>query len=229
MQSQWQTVSTSYGGADLVTSRNKVLRNTYMLLALSMIPTALGAWVGMSMKFMVGGWLGVIAFLAVSFGAFFAIEKTKHSAMGVVLLLAYTGFMGLWLSQYLQIAMRFSNGGQLIAMAAGGTAAIFFSLATLATVSKKDFSFMGKFLFIGLILLFVAGLANVFFQIPALSLTLSAIATLVFSAFILVDVSRIVNGGETNYVTATLSLYLNIYNLFVSLLNLLMAFGGERD
>ncbi|PHV09909.1 Bax inhibitor-1/YccA family protein [Chitinimonas sp. BJB300] len=229
MQSQWQTVSTSYGGADLATSRNKVLRNTYMLLALSMIPTALGAWLGMSMKFMVGGWMGAIVFLAVSFGAFFAIEKTKQSAMGVVLLLAYTGFMGLWLSQYLQMAMRFSNGGQLIAMAAGGTATIFFALATLATVSKKDFSFMGKFLFIGMILLLVAGLANIFFQIPALSLTISAVATLIFSAFILVDVSRIVNGGETNYVTATLSLYLNVYNLFVSLLNLLTAFGGERD
>jgi len=147
----------------------------------------------------------------------------------VVLLLAYTGFMGLWLSQYLQVAMQFSNGAQLIGMAAGGTATIFFALATLATVSKKDFSFMGKFLFIGLILLIVASLANIFFQIPALSLTISAVAVLIFSAFILVDVSRIVNGGETNYVTATLALYLDIYNLFTSLLNLLMAFGGERD
>jgi modulator of FtsH protease len=229
MQSQWQTVSTGYGGADLATSRNKVLRNTYMLLALSMIPTAIGAWLGMSMKFMVGGWMGLIVFLAVSFGAFYAIEKTKHSATGVVLLLAYTGFMGLWLSQYLQVAVQFSNGAQLIGMAAGGTATIFFALATLATVSKKDFSFMGKFLFIGLILLIVASLANIFFQIPALSLTISAVAVLIFSAFILVDVSRIVNGGETNYVTATLALYLDIYNLFTSLLNLLMAFGGERD
>ena len=178
---------------------------------------------------MLRGWMGLILFLGVSFGAFFAIEKTKHSAMGVVLLLAYTGFMGLWMSQYLQFAMQFSNGAQLIAMAAGGTGVIFFSLATLATVTKRDFSFMGKFLFVGLILAIVASLANIYFQLPALSLAISAAVILIFSAYILFDVSRIVNGGETNYITATLSLYLNVYNIFVNLLSLLTALGGERD
>jgi modulator of FtsH protease len=114
-------------------------------------------------------------------------------------------------------------------MAAGGTGIIFFSLATLATVTKRDFSFMGKFLFIGVILLIVASLANLFFQVPALALTISAIAVMIFSAYILFDVSQIVQGGQTNYVMATMNLYLDIYNIFVNLLNLLMAFSGERD
>ncbi|GAB3248268.1 Bax inhibitor-1/YccA family protein [Chitinimonas naiadis] len=228
MQFPGQT-TTYEQGYDLAASRNKVLRNTYMLLALSMIPTALGAMAGVSMHFMLRGWMGLILFLGVSFGAFYGIEKTKNSPMGVVLLLAYTGFMGLWLSQYLQVALRFSNGGQMIAMAAGGTAAIFFTLATIATVTKKDFSFMGKFLFVGLVLMIIAALANVFLAIPALSLTISVVATLIFSAYILYDVSQIVNGGQTNYITATLQLYLDIYNVFISLLNLLMAFSGDRD
>ncbi|WP_269530736.1 Bax inhibitor-1/YccA family protein [Chitinimonas sp. BJYL2] len=214
---------------DVSSARNKVLRNTYMLLALSMLPTAIGATVGVSMGFMMRGWMGLILFLAVSFGAFFAIEKTKRSPMGVVLLLAYTGFMGLWLSQYLQVALSFSNGAQLITTAAVGTGAIFFTLATIATVTKRDFSFMGKFLMVGAVVLLLAAVANVFMEIPALSLTISAVAVLLFSAFILYDISKIVNGGETNYVTATLQLYLDIYNVFISLLNLLMAFGGERD
>ncbi|MEH6459725.1 Bax inhibitor-1/YccA family protein [Chitinimonas sp. JJ19] len=229
MQSQWQTTAGGLGQGVDSAAQNKVLRNTYSLLALTMIPTALGAWLGMEMQFMLRGWMGLILFLGVSFGAFFAIEKTKHSAMGVVLLLAYTGFMGLWMSQYLQFAMQFSNGAQLIAMAAGGTGVIFFSLATLATVTKRDFSFMGKFLFVGLILAIVASLANIYFQLPALSLAISAAVILIFSAYILFDVSRIVNGGETNYITATLSLYLNVYNIFVNLLSLLTALGGERD
>lgn len=228
MQSQWQATTLDQG-QDLASTRNKVLRNTYLLLALSMIPTALGALAGMSMHFMLRGWAGPLLFLGVSFGAFFAIEKTKNSPAGVAILLAYTGFMGLWLSQMLQMVMRFSNGGQLIAMAAAGTATIFVTLATIATVTKKDFSFMGKFLFVGLVLLVLASLANIFFAIPALSLTISVIATLIFSAYILYDVSEIVNGGETNYISATLRLYLDVYNIFVSLLNLLSVFGGERD
>ena len=149
--------------------------------------------------------------------------------MGVVLLLAFTFFMGLMLSRILQVALGFSNGSSLIATAAGGTGAIFFTLAGIATVTKKDFSFMGKFLFIGLVVILLAAVANIFFQIPALSLTISAVAVLLFSGFILFDISRIVNGGETNYVSATLSVYLNIYNLFVHLLHLLMALTGDRE
>jgi modulator of FtsH protease len=146
-----------------------------------------------------------------------------------VALLGFTFVAGVFLGPILQVALHFKNGAQLVGMAAGGTGIIFLSLATLATVTKKDYNFMGKFLFIGLIMLIVASFANLFFQVPALALTISAIAVMIFSAFILFDVSRIVHGGETNYVMATLSLYLDIYNLFINLLQLLMAFSGERD
>ena len=211
--------------------RNRVLRNTYWLLALSMVPTVLGAWLGVQTgiaRAMSPG-IGLIVFLGGAFGFMFAIEKTKNSAAGVPVLLGFTFFMGLMLSRILQVALGFANGASLIAMAAGGTGVIFFSLAGVATVTKRDFSFLGKFLFVGMIVVLLAALANIFFQIPALSLTISAIAVMIFSAYILFDISRIVNGGEDNYISATLAVYLDIYNVFVSLLNLLMAFSGERD
>jgi FtsH-binding integral membrane protein len=147
----------------------------------------------------------------------------------VVALLGFTFVAGWFLGPILQHALHFKNGAQLVGMAAGGTGLIFFSLATIATVTKKDFSFMSKFLFIGMVLLIVASLANMFFQIPVLALTISAIAVLIFSAYILFDISQIIHGGETNYVMATMTLYLDIYNIFINLLNLLMAFSGERD
>ncbi|MBK7356745.1 Bax inhibitor-1/YccA family protein [Propionivibrio sp.] len=212
--------------------QNKVLRNTYALLALSMFPTVIGALVGVQMGFTLfagSPLLSFAIFMGIAFAFMWGIERTKNSGMGVALLLGFTFFMGLMLSRILQVALGFSNGTTLIAMAAGGTGAIFFSLATVATVTKKDFSFLGKFLFIGVIVVLLAALANIFFQIPALSLTISAVAVLIFSAYILYDISRIVNGGEVNYISATLAVYLDIYNVFVSLLNLLMAFGGERD
>jgi modulator of FtsH protease len=218
--------------AELSLEQQKVLRNTYFMLALTMVPTIIGAGVGVSMKlaFLTGSpIIASLLFLAGAFGFLFAIEKTKNSGLGVVLLLAFTFFMGLWLSQILQVALGFRNGGQMIGLAAGGTAAVFFALAGVATVTRKDFSFMGKFLMVGLILVIVAMLANLFFQVPAVALTLSTIAVLLFSGFILYDVSRIIHGGETNYVSATLALYLDIYNLFVSLLHLIMAFSGERE
>lgn len=173
--------------------------------------------------------MSFLLFLGIAFGFMWGIERTKNSGMGVVLLLGFTFFMGLMLSRILQVALGFSNGGPLIAMAAGGTGAIFFSLAAVATITKKDFSFMGRFLFIGMIVILLAIVANIFLEIPALSLTISAVAVLVFSAYILYDISRIVNGGETNYISATLSVYLSIYNVFVSLLNLLLMLSGERD
>ncbi len=213
-------------------AQNKVLRNTYMMLALTMIPTVLGAFVGMSINFSFMAQSPIMSTLlmfAAMMGMMFAVTALRNSIWGVVALLGFTFVAGVFLGPILQVALHLKNGAQLIGMAAGGTGIIFFSLATLATVTKKDFSFMGKFLFIGLILLVVASLANMFFQIPALSLTISAIAVLIFSAYILFDVSRIVNGGETNYVMATLGLFLNIYNLFINLLSLLMAFSGERD
>jgi modulator of FtsH protease len=159
----------------------------------------------------------------------YGIERTKDSVWGVALLLGFTFFMGLMLSRILAVALGFANGGNIIAMAAGGTGAIFFSLASVASVSKRDFSGLGKFLFAGAILVLVAALANAFFQIPALMLAISALAVVIFSAYILYDINNIVRGGETNYISATLAVYLDIYNVFVSLLNLLMAFTGERD
>jgi modulator of FtsH protease len=162
-------------------------------------------------------------------GMLFVVTLLKDSAWGVAALFGFTFVSGVFLTPILTVAAGFSNGGQLVALAGGMTAAIFFALATVATVTERDFSFMGKFLFIGVILLIVASLANLFFQVPAVSLAISAIAVLIFSAFILHDVSRIVNGGETNYVMATLGLFLNLYNIFTSLLHLLLAFTGQRD
>lgn len=217
---------------ELALAANKVLRNTYMLLGLSMIPTVIGAVIGINLNFSFMAQspiLGFILMLAVMFGLFWGISKNRDNGLGVVLMLGLTFFMGLMLGPILQAALHLKNGAQLVGLAAGGTGAIFFGLATIATVTKKDFSFMGKFLFIGLILLIVAMIANMFLQIPVMQLTISAIAVLIFSGFILFDVSRVVTGGETNYVMATLAIYLDIYNLFVHLLSLLMALTGERD
>lgn len=230
MQPNYQVVGQA--APELALQQNRVLRNTYLLLALSMVPTAIGALVGVQLNFafLAGSpFISFLLFLAVAWGFMWGIGKTKDSGMGVALLLGFTFFMGVMLGPILQVSLGFRNGGSLIALAAGGTGAIFFALATIATVTKKDFSFMGKFLFIGVILLLLAMVANIFMQIPALSLTISAIAVLIFSAYILYDVSRIVTGGEGNYIVATLSIYLDIYNLFVHLLNLLLAFTGQRD
>jgi modulator of FtsH protease len=216
----------------VATAQNKVLRNTYMMLALTMIPTVIGAVIGMSTNFAFMAQHPIVFSLmmfGVMMGLMFGVTATRNSVWGVALLLAFTFVAGFFLGPILQVALHLKNGAQLVGMAAGGTGIIFFSLATLATVTKKDFSFMGKFLFIGVILLIVASLANLFFQVPALALTISAIAVLIFSAYILFDISQIVQGGQTNYVMATMSLYLDIYNIFINLLNLLMAFSGERD
>lgn len=229
MQQPFQIAAQATAG---VLPQNKVLRNTYALLALSMIPTVVGALVGVQAGFVLfagSPLLSFAIFMGIAFGFMWGIERTKNSGAGVALLLGFTFFMGLMLSPILQVALGFSNGATLIATAAGGTGAIFFTLAGIATVTKKDFSFLGKFLFVGLIVVLLASLANIFFQIPALSLTVSAVAVLIFSAYILYDIGRIVNGGEANYISATLAVYLDIYNVFVNLLNLLMAFSGDRD
>jgi modulator of FtsH protease len=212
--------------------QNKVLRNTYMMLALTMIPTVIGAFIGLSTNFSFMAEhpiMGALLMFGAMMGLLFVVSALRNSIWGVVALLGFTFVAGVFLGPILQVALHLKNGAQLVGMAAGGTGIIFFSLATIATVTKKDFSFMGKFLFIGLILLVVASLANLFFQVPALALTISAIAVLIFSAYILYDISQIIQGGETNYVMATLNLYMDIYNIFINLLNLLMAFSGERD
>lgn len=213
-------------------ARNRVLRNTYMLLGLSMIPTVLGALVGVQtgFSFFAGSPLiGFVAFMAIAFGFFYGIERYKNSGIGVALLLGFTLFMGLMLSGILRYTLHFSNGPQLIALAAGGTGAIFVTMASIATVSKRDFSSLGKFLFAGLILVILASLANIFLALPALTIAISVVCVAIFSAYILYDVQQVVNGGETNYVTATLAIYLDVYNVFVHLLQLLGIFGGDRD
>ena len=216
--------------AQLVT--NKVLRNTYALLGLTLIPTVIGAFIGMSMNFTFAQqhpFIFAIGAMAVIYGLFAAISANRNSSVGIVLLLGLTFLLGLMLGPILQHALNLRNGAQVVGLAAGGTGIIFLTLAGIATTTKKDFSFMGKFLMVGIILLIVASLANIFFQIPAVSLALSGVGVLLFSGFILYDVSRIVNGGETNYVMATLSLYMSIYNLFTSLLQLLMGLFGSND
>ena len=228
-----ERVPLGQSGGTFALERNRVLRNTYWLLALSLLPTIGGAIVGgqMNLARVFGAYpiAAPLLMFGVMIGSLFLVTALRNSAWGVAALFGFTFIAGLALTPILTYAAGFANGGQLVALAGGMTAVIFFALAGYATVTKKDFSFMGKFLFIGLILLVVVALANLFFQIPALSLTISAVAVLLFSAYILYDVSRIVNGGETNYVMATMSLFLNIYNLFTSLLHLLLAFTGQRE
>jgi FtsH-binding integral membrane protein len=217
----------------VVDSQNRVLRNTYWLLALSMLPTVAGAWVGMQMNFAAlfaaSPIMAPLLMFGVMIGALFGVTALRNSAWGVPALFGFTFIAGAMLAPILTVAAGFRNGGQLVALAGGMTAVIFFAMATIATVTKRDFSFLGKFLFVGLILLVIASLANLFFQVPAVSLTISAIAVLLFSMYLLHDVSRIVQGGETNYITATLNLFLDLYNLFIGLLHLLLAFTGQRD
>ncbi|MBI3369842.1 MAG: Bax inhibitor-1/YccA family protein [Burkholderiales bacterium] len=219
------------GTGTVATDRNRVLRNTYWLLALSLIPTVLGAWIGVSTGIFraMSPVLSMIVFLGGAFGLMFAIEKTKNSSAGVYVLLGFTFFMGLMLSQMLSFVLGFKNGTSLIMTAFGGTAAVFFAMASLASVIKRDLSNMGKFLFVGVVVLLIAGIANMFIQSSVLMLTLSVMAILIFSAFLLFDVKRVIDGGETNYISATLAIYLDLYNIFQNLLALLGVFGGERE
>jgi modulator of FtsH protease len=224
--------TSGYLGSDaLAVQRNRVLRNTYWLLALSMVPTVLGAWVGVSSgiaRAMSPG-IALMVFLGGAFGFMFAIEKTKNSAAGVPLLLAFTFFMGLMLSRLLGAVLGLANGGSLIMVAFAGTGAVFFGMAALSTIIKRDLSTLGKWLFVGAIVVFVTAIANVFIQSGPLMLTIAVLAIVIFTAFILYDLRRVRDGEETNYITATLGIYLSLYNVFQSLLLLLGIFGGERD
>ena len=211
--------------------RNKVLRNTYMLLALSLMPTVLGAWLGVELGLgaLLRGWMGMLLFIGVAVGFIYGIEKTKNSAAGVPMLLGFTFFMGLMLSPMIQSTLGFKNGPQLIMTAFAGTAGVFMGMAALASVINRDLSGMGKFLFVGLIMLVIGGLINAFVGSTAGMIVLSMISIGIFSAYMLYDLKRIIDGGETNYISATLALYLDIINVFQSLLALLGIFGGERD
>jgi modulator of FtsH protease len=220
-----------YGSA-LGRNSQRVLRNTYALLALSMVPTVLGAWAGVAFGFSLlpgSPMISALLFMGIAFAFFYGIEKTKNSGAGVLLLLGFTFFMGLMLSRLLGFALGLSNGVQLISMAFGGTSVVFVGMATLASTMKRDVSSMGKWLFMGVMVLIVASLANIWLQLPALMLAVSAMGVLIFSAFILYDLKRIIDGGESNYVTATLSVYLDVYNVFTALLQLLMGLGGSDD
>ena len=222
-----QVLSTA-GGA-LAAQRNRVLRNTYWLLALSMVPTVLGAWVGVQtgIAAAMSPGIGLVVFLAGAFGFMFAIEKNKNSAAGVPLLLAFTFFMGVMLSRLVGMVLGLANGTGLIMTAFAGTGVIFFGMAAMSSVVKRDLSQMGKFLFIGMVMLLVAMIANFFIQSSALMITLSVLAIGIFSLFILHDLKRVQDGLETNYISATLGVYLSIYNVFSNLLALLGIFGGD--
>ena len=228
MNEQVQTAGYGYA-AGAVEQRNKVLRNTYWLLALSLLPTVLGAWFGVATGITAGltGGIGLMVFLGGAFGFMFAIEKTKNSAAGVPVLLAFTFFMGLMLSRIIAMVLGFSNGASLIMTAFGGTAAVFFAMATLSTVIKRDLSGMGKFLFIGALAIMAGAIINVFVGSTVGMLVISTMAIGVFSAFMLYDLKRIIDGGETNYISATLALYLDVFNVFQSLLILLGLTSGD--
>ena len=229
MNDNVQTLDHGYVGS--AEQRNRVLRNTYWLLALSMLPTVLGAWVGVATGITASltGGLGLIVFLGGAFGFLYAIEKTKNSAAGVPVLLAFTFFMGLMLSRMIGMILGFRNGSELIMTAMGGPAGVFFVMATLASVIKRDLSGMGKWLFVGAMVVMVGGIINVFVGSTAGMLALSVAVIGIFSAYMLYDLKQILDGGETNYISATMRLYLDIFNVFQALLALLGIMGGEKD
>ena len=214
-----------------VEERNRVVRNTYWLLAVSMLPTVLGAWIGVStgISQAFSGVIGLVLMIAGMFGFIYAIERTKESATGVYVLLGFTFFMGLVLSRMIAMVLGFKNGAELVMTAFAGTAGVFFVMASLATVIKRDLSGMGKWLMVGAVVLMVGSLINVFVGSSAGMMAISMLSMAIFSAFMLYDLKQVMDGGETNYISATLTLYLDIINVFQSLLALLGIMGGERD
>ncbi len=226
-----QTIEPGYGPGALSQERNKVLRNTYWLMALSLVPTVVGAWLGVATGITASltGVLGLVVFLGGAFGFIYAIEKTKNSAAGVPVLLAFTFFMGLMLSRMIATILGFKNGSELIMTAFGGTAGVFFVMASLSSVIKRSLEGMGKWLFVGAMAIMIGGIINVFVGSTAGMMAISVAAIGVFSAYMLYDLKRIVDGGETNYISATLALFLDCMNVFQSLLALLGIAGGERD
>jgi modulator of FtsH protease len=233
MNDRVNTLDTTVGYGQTLpqAERQRVLRNTYWLLALSLLPTVLGAWLGVATGITrsLSGGLGLMVFLGGAFGFIFAIEKTKNSAAGVPVLLAFTFFMGLMLSRLIAMVLGFKNGSELVMTAFGGTAGVFFVMASLATVIKRDLTGMGKWLFVGALVLMVGAIINVFVGSSAGMMAISVAAIGIFSAFMLYDLKQIMDGGETNYISATLALYLDLFNVFQSLLALLGLAGGERD
>lgn len=211
-------------GIESAISTNKVLKNTYMLLGMTLLFSALTAGISMAMGLPQGA---ALILMLVGFGLLFVVNKTADTSKGLLAIFAFTGVMGASIGPMLNYYLAMPNGPSLVMQALGGTAIVFFGLSAYALTTRKDFSYMGGFLMVGLLVAVVAMVANIFLAIPALSLTISAAVVMIMSGLILFDTSRIVNGGETNYIRATVSLYLNIYNLFIHLLSLLTAFGGD--
>jgi modulator of FtsH protease len=211
--------------------RNRVLRNTYVLLAISLLPTVLGAYLGVStgLSRVFSGWMGLLVMMAGAFGFIYAIEKTKNSSKGVYVLLGFTFFMGLVMSSLIARVLGFRNGASLVMTAFGGTAGVFFVMATLATTIKRDLSGMSKWLFWGAVVLMLGSIINVFVGSTMGMAAISTLAIGIFSAYMLYDIKQVIDGGETNYISATLAIYLDLINIFQSLLSLLGIFGGERD
>ena len=230
MSEHIQSVSYQELGLDAI-QRNRVLRNTYWLLALTLIPTVLGAWLGVSTGLgqLFSGGLGLVFFLAGTFGFIYAIEKTKHSSKGVAVLLGFTFFMGLMLSRLIAMVLGFKNGTELVMTAFGGTAGVFFLMASLATFIKRDISGMSKWLFVGAMVLMVGSIINIFVGSSLGMMVISMMAIGIFSAYMLYDIKQIIDGGETNYISATLAIYLDPINIFQSLLALLGIMGGEKE
>ena len=211
-------------GMESVLSTNKVLKNTYMLLGMTLLFSGVTAGISMAMGLPHGA---ALILMLVGFGLLFDVNKMADSSKGLIAIFAFTGVMGASLGPMLNHYMAMPGGPALVMQALGGTGVVFFGLSAYALTTRKDFSYMGGFLMVGLLVAVVAMVANIFLNIPALSLTISAAMVMIMSGLILFDTSRIINGGETNYIRATVSLYLDIYNLFIHLLHLLTAFGGD--
>lgn len=233
MQNEMQTNPSTQriGAQGIALEQQRVLRNTYLLLALTMVPTVVGALIGINTASIIiqHPILSFVLMLGGVIGLQFAIAANRNNGFGVVLLLGMTFLLGWFLGPLLAVALALKNGPQLVGVAAGGTGIVLFVMGLVATTTRRDFSFMGKFLFVGMIVLLLAMVANMFLQIPALALTISALVVVVFSLFLLHDLSRIVNGGETNYIMATTGVYMSLFNIFANLLQLLMALSGEKD
>ncbi len=231
MQPELQSVNTGYGEVAAAPESQKVLRNTYLLLALTMVPTFAGAWFGMATASLITGSpiMSFFLMLGAVIGLQFGIVHFRNSVIGIGLLLLMTGLLGWFLGPLLNYALTMQNGMQLVGFAAAGTGVIFFTMGTIATVTKRDFSFMGKFLFVGMIAVLCAAVANLFLQMPLFGLVISSLVLVIFSLYLLHDLSRIVTGGETNYVMATTGVYLSLFNIFTSLVQILLALFGEKD
>ncbi len=231
MQPELQSVNAGYGDITAAPESQKVLRNTYLLLALTMVPTIAGAWLGMASASIITGSpiLSFFLMLGAVIGLQFGIVRFRNSVIGIGLLLLMTGLLGWFLGPLLNYALTMKNGMQLVGYAAAGTGVIFFTMGTIATVTKRDFGFMGKFLFVGMIAVLCAAVANLFLQMPLFGLVISSLVLVIFSLYLLHDLSRIVTGGETNYVMATTGVYLSLFNIFTSLVQILLSLFGEKD